>query len=101
MKVYISGPITGITNGNRAAFRKAQAHLVRTGNEVVNPHELDDPGAEPMSWSDCMRRDLAALVTCDAILMLPGWPNSRGANLEHHVARELGLLVLDDPEINP
>ena len=39
--------------------------------------------------------DIRELVACDAVYMLPGWPASRGARLEHHVAVELGLHVID------
>ena len=40
-----------------------------------------------------MRSDIAALLTCDAIHMLPGWENSRGATVEHTIATALGLPI--------
>ena len=40
-----------------------------------------------------MRADIAQLVTCDRIHLLPGWSRSKGASLEHHIGRALGLLV--------
>lgn len=39
--------------------------------------------------------DIAMLVKCDAILMIPGWFHSSGASRELDVARENGLKVLD------
>ena len=39
--------------------------------------------------------DIAALVTCDAIHLLPGWQRSKGATLEHHIAERLGLEVFE------
>jgi hypothetical protein len=41
-----------------------------------------------------MRADLRALLDCDAIFMLPGWRESRGATVEHAVAVACGIPVL-------
>jgi hypothetical protein len=40
-----------------------------------------------------MRRDIAELVTCDAIAALDGWERSRGASLEVYIAKALGMPV--------
>jgi len=42
----------------------------------------------------CMRADLAVLKECDAILMLRGWKESRGATREYAQAVEDGLHVI-------
>jgi Domain of unknown function (DUF4406) len=90
-RVYIAGPMTGYAELNFPAFRNEAATLRAAGLEVINPAEINiDPGA---GWSACMRADIAQLVTCDRIHLLPGWSNSRGASLEHHIGRALGLLV--------
>jgi hypothetical protein len=44
-------------------------------------------------WGCYLRGDLAALLGCDAILMLPGWESSHGARLELTVASAVGLRV--------
>lgn len=91
-RIYIAGPMTGLLDLNFPAFNAETARLRAAGWEVLNPAEINPD--HTMAWADCMRRDLAALVTCDAIQMLPGWHSSRGADLEHHVAQQLGLQVL-------
>jgi len=90
-RVYIAGPMTGYAELNFPAFRLEATALRAVGLEVVNPAELNvDPSA---GWSACMRVDIAHLVTCDRIHLLPGWSRSKGASLEHQIGRALGLLV--------
>lgn len=89
MRCYISGPITGMPGLNKPAFAEAARLLSDHGLEPVNPH---CNGVEPQaSWEQHMRADIALLVTCEAIYLLPGWENSRGATLELHIARALGM----------
>lgn len=90
MKVYISGPMTGIEQFNHPAFAAAGEVLRRAGHEVESPHLA--PKLE--SWEAYMRYDLALLLKCDAIALLPGWEYSIGASLERLVAVHLGLKVL-------
>jgi hypothetical protein len=91
-RIYVAGPMTGLHQLNFPAFHAESARLRALGHEVINPAELNpDPC---MTWHDCMRRDIAALVTCSAIRLLPGWQDSKGATLEHHIADRLGLLIL-------
>lgn len=91
-RVYIAGPMTGYPDLNFPAFHREAARLRSEGLEAINPAEINaDPTA---GWVDCMRADIRELVTCDAILMLPGWEKSRGATLEHHIAAALGMQVL-------
>ena len=48
-----------------------------------------------------MRADVMLLAICDAIALLPGWQNSRGARVEYLLAREMGLDVLDAATLLP
>jgi hypothetical protein len=34
------------------------------------------------------------MMTCEAVAMLPGWDDSRGANIEFNLARSLGMPVM-------
>ena len=91
MKLYLAGPVTGMPNENREAFAMAQKVLDEAGYEVVNPHELRlDPG---LTWAQCMKPCLLAMLNCDALAMLEGWERSPGARLEQRVARELSMPV--------
>jgi hypothetical protein len=56
----------------------------------VNPLDLH-PALGDVVWAQAMRADLRALIVCEAISLLPGWEDSRGARLEVEIARALGL----------
>ena len=97
-KIYIAGPMTGLVDLNFPAFHVEAAWLRAMGHEVVNPAEINaDPSAK---WEDCMRSDIAQLVTCGRVHLLAGWEKSRGATLEHHIALSLGMEVTFSPGAN-
>lgn len=91
--VYVAGPMTGLPDLNFPAFHAEAARLRELGYEVINPAEINPD--KHLSWRECMKTDIAALVFCDAIQMLPGWQASKGATLEHHIAERLGLVIMD------
>jgi hypothetical protein len=91
-RYYLAGPMTGIKDLNFPAFHREAAHYRAQGHDVVNPAEVN---ADPtMSWNTCMRKDIPELCTCDGILMMPGWERSKGATLEHYIARQLDMQVV-------
>ena len=92
LKIYIAGPMTGLADLNFPAFHAEAARLRALGHEVINPAEINPD--KHMTWRECMRTDIAAPVFCDAVQLLPGWENSKGATLEHHIAERLGLHIL-------
>lgn len=92
MRVYISGPMTGYPDLNRAAFRAAACRLRDLGHVPVDPSTA--PEITGATWADYMRADIAEMVTCEAVAVLPGWEASRGAVLEVHIAHALGMAVL-------
>lgn len=101
MIVYLSGPMTGLPDHNYPAFQAAAERLRAQGATVISPHELPANcpgcvhGAMPHLWAEHMRADLAALLTCNVIMLLPGWEQSRGAQLEKTVAEAVGMMVVD------
>ena len=89
-RIYIAGPMTGLPEFNYPAFHDAAAHLRALGYDVVSPAEINAELAHE-GWLPCMRRDIAGLVRCDGIALLPGWNRSRGAQIEATLAISLGL----------
>ncbi len=45
-----------------------------------------------------MLNDIATLWNCSAIAMLPNWQASKGARIEHAIAKELDLVVIYLPQ---
>ena len=74
---YIAGKITGDPT-YREKFAHAQEVLEHRGYIVLNPALLP----EGMAPSDYMRICMAMLDTADVAFFLPGWMDSKGANLE-------------------
>lgn len=91
MKLYLAGPMSNLPELNFPAFHAEAARIRALGFEIVNPAEIDvGPNHD---WLTAMRADIRELVTCDGIALLPGWEQSRGATVEHTLARGLGLCI--------
>lgn len=111
MRTYLAGPMRNYPLFNFPAFDAAAADLRASGIEVISPADLDrmvgfDPASLPADWdwsklpSDfrlihAVQRDLSAILQCDAIHLLPGWKDSKGARAERAVAEWLGLAIFE------
>jgi hypothetical protein len=91
-KIYLSGPMTGLPDYNYPAFNKAALELREMDHEVFNPAEAFS-GDQSLDWRDYMRADVAAIMGCDEVRVLPGWESSVGARLEVAIAISIGLPV--------
>ena len=103
IRVYLSGPITGLTEEEYTRrFARAEQHYRTAGYEVVNPvtigQELQKTIPQP-SYEDYMKADLEALATCTCIALLEGWENSPGAQCEKREAQKLGLEIMQFKEL--
>lgn len=110
MKAYCAGKMRGTPLYNFPAFDAAARDLRIAGWEVVNPADFDraagfDPEKLPgdHDWNSLPAgfdlpkmalKDMEALATCDAIFLLRGWHNSKGARAELAFAEWLGLIVI-------
>lgn len=99
-RIYIAGPMTGLPGHNFLAFHVAAKRLRQIGWDVVNPAE-NFGGRTDLPRQTYLRADVALLVQCDAIAMLPGWQDSLGAALEYLLACEFGMPVFDATTLEP
>lgn len=90
-RVYISGPMTGVPDGNVPAFEAAERALLAAGQMPISPHrtpvQRDNVGY--------LRAAIHVMMYCDAITLLPGWEGSIGARCEVAIALSLSLRFVD------
>lgn len=88
MKIYISGPITGVEDWEDR-FKAAEEELRKRKHSVLSPRFIETV----LDYEDYMKIDLAMVEVADAIYLLDGWQNSNGAKRELAHAIELNLNV--------
>ena len=101
---YIAGPMRGKDRLNEPAFRAAASHVTRLGYRPVIPHDItvgEHQGACPEGYDAAegsehsgwcyLRSDITVMASCDAVVMLPGWTDSKGASIEHEIATRLEI----------
>jgi len=91
-RVYVAGPMTGIVDFNFPAFNQAAEMLRSKGYIVENP--ADHGLVEGAEWADYLAYDLTRIGLCGSIYLLPGWEQSKGAQLEVMIAQRLGMGVI-------
>ena len=108
-RVYLSGPMSGRPDMNRAAFQVAAEAMRDAGAAAVwDPCELADRSWFPCAgWAmsereQAMREDLRELTRCDehgaywdVVVRLASWDGSAGARLEDACAEAMGIPRVD------
>lgn len=92
MKIYISGPITGVP-GYMEKFESAEKKLKAEGHTVVNPARVNAALPEGTTHKEYMMTAIAMLDMCDTIFMMAGWQQSKGCNMEIAHAMEHGITI--------
>ena len=114
MKVYLAGPMRGIPEFNFPAFHAYKTKLMAEGHDVFSPAERDNErhgkdiskgnaaGDEKLaakvhgfSLRDALADDMVFICKCaDAIAVMPGWEQSKGAKAEKATGEALGLRII-------
>ena len=104
--IYVAGGMRGYKDFNFPAFDAARDMLLQQGWNVISPADLDRArgiegigmrGDEPFTTEQVeqfVREDVEAVIKADAIYLLKGWENSKGARSEKAVAEWLGREIL-------
>lgn len=92
MKVYISGPISGLdVKRVEANFAEAERVIREAGHTPVSP--LNNGVPQGASWEEHMKEDVKLCMDSDSVLMLYDWKRSRGCRIEHTLACEMGKAI--------
>jgi len=107
--IYLSGAMRGIPRYNFPAFDRVAYVLRMEGHTVLSPADIDrqfgfdamnlpvdhncDGIPEGFDFKACVRRDIEAVLSCDKVVMLPGWEHSKGAKSEKALAEWIGVIV--------
>lgn len=109
MLIYLSGPMRHRPYYGFPQFDDLRDRLKNLGYDVVSPADLDRANGfdalllpEDTDWSvlpdgfdprHTMFRDIEELSMCDAIYMMDGWRDSKGAKAEYWWAMSVGMPV--------
>lgn len=123
-KLYIAGPMSGIKDFNFPAFKEIEDKLQSLRYETVNPANLNRDyvtsdfkynmdllkGVVKLStsnydnltkedfkkiWAFFLKRDVAEMLTCDAVVVLDGWKRSEGAAFEVKTALTVKMKIYE------
>lgn len=90
-RIYIAGPMTGYDNFNRDNFNSAAGYCEDIGSIPINPAVLPNGLTQAQYMDICF----AMLRAADAIYLLSGYEESKGAMAELAYAEKLELEVIE------
>lgn len=97
MRIYLSGPITGIKNyllNFLRAENTIRAHNKFKSCDVVNPARLGNVLPHG-THKEYMELCYALVGMADKMVMLEGWQKSKGAMLEKRMAEEMDMEIYE------
>ena len=95
-KIYICGPITGLPNGNKKAFLKAEKKLKKLNYKPINPRRLvgkTEGKLEKEYDYYALKKSLQLFLKTNIIYVLKGWVKSKGAVIEHNLALDMNYEI--------
>lgn len=93
-KIYLSGPMTGFPAHNYPLFNAAAAQLRAAGYDVYNPAEYRFEGEFPVRQAFTQFSRFICEMA-DAVVLLPGWHASQGAQAERALAESCGIYIVE------
>lgn len=94
MKVYISQPNAYLDN---AATRKERADIISDLNKYLKDPEILDSYIEKdhVFGLEQLSKSILVMSKADTIVFAKGWENSKGCRIEHQIAQEFNLSIID------
>ena len=98
-RVYISGKISNEPTERIKENDQTTSELLEAiGCTPVIP--INGELSTNTNWEDYMAQNIKMLCTCDAILMLKSWRESKGAAVERCIAIQKKMPILFEDELN-
>ena len=92
--VYLSGPMTGLPDFNRAAFNLREEAFKAKGINVLNPARISEKAGTQRAYEWYLKRALRLMLEADVLYVFGDVSQSRGVDVELRLARELKMPVV-------
>lgn len=92
--VYLSGPMTGLPDYNRAAFNLRAEAFRAAGYSVKNPADISVAHGTDKSYEFYFKRALRMMLDADVVYVFGDTTQSRGVEMELQVAKMAGMQVV-------
>ncbi len=93
--IYISGPMTGLPDYNRAAFNLREEAFRTAGyDNVLNPAKISEQNGDGRPYEWYLKKALSMMLTADVLYIFGDVTTSRGVDLELYVASRLRMPIV-------
>lgn len=95
--VYLSSKMSGLKDFGHNNFEIKAKELKNKGvKKVINPNTLGKKYGYKEDHSFYMKKSLGLLLKADTLYLFGNWKKSKGARLEHRVAKALKLNIVKE-----
>lgn len=104
MRLFLSGPMTGIEDYNRQEFDRVAGILRGMGHKVFNPAEAKEIQGKVNRRGYRVLLSLGLEWMClkaEGLVVLRGYHNSRGCVAEIATARAIKIHIWREPDLPP
>ena len=92
--VYLSGPMTGLPDYNRAAFNLRAEAFRAAGYSVKNPADISVTHGTDKAYEFYFKRALRMMLDADVVYVFGDTTQSRGVEMELQVAKMAGMQIV-------
>lgn len=96
--VYLSGPMTGLPDYNRAAFNMRAEAFQALGYSVNNPADISVTHWTDKAYGFYFKRALRLMLESDVVYVFGDTSNSAGVQMELKVAEMAGMPIVREEQ---